>query len=103
MRSKRTFITLLCAVFSLLHTFQQRVISSSEIIFGFEPRPVKHSRSAAACVGVRLSKPLDGIGKLCTEASTFEALLLEITFQFRIISYGCSVQVSGFSVATGFD
>ena len=52
-RFQRTFIRVLCAVFALLNTFQQRVISSSEIFFGFEPRSVKHSRKATARIGSR--------------------------------------------------
>ena len=52
---QRTFINVLCAVFSLLNAFQQRVISSSEIIFEFELRSVKHSHTATARVGVGFS------------------------------------------------
>ena len=46
-----------CTVFSLLNTFQQRVVSSSEIIFEFEPRSMKHGCAAAARVELKLSKP----------------------------------------------
>src|SRR6266550_7334570 len=74
-------ISVLCTVFSLLNTFQQRVISSSEIIFEFEPRSVNHSSTATAGAGIRLSKPCDGICEFRPEASTFQALLLEIAFE----------------------
>jgi hypothetical protein len=80
-RFQRTFITVFCTVFSLLNTTQQRVISCSEIIFEFEPRSVKHSRTAPARVGVRLSKPPDDICEFHSEARTFQALLLEILFR----------------------
>ena len=74
-RFQRTFISVFCTVFSLLNTFQQRVLSSSEIIFEFEPRSVKHSRAATARVGVGFSKLRDGLCEFRPEASTFQAFM----------------------------
>jgi len=78
------------SVFPSLNTFQQRVISSSEIIFKFEPRSVKHSCTATARVGVGLSKSRDGICEFRPEASAFHTLLLEIASQFRIMGHACA-------------
>jgi hypothetical protein len=68
---------------------------------------VKHSCSATARVGVSLSKvskSLNGICEFHPEASTFQALPLEIPFQFRINELHLQrVGTPVFPIATGFD
>src|SRR4051812_2554116 len=99
----RFLVALLCGILTLLHRFQNGVVTPAEAYFDIDPFAMQCARGRAGAVRVPLPEITDRVFQLTCEARPLHALLQEVGPDLSIGHVFSGIAISVLPIATGLD